>query len=711
MGVTPGEHRLVDPEALPHRGQRVLVKRDFQRLNLGTIAVPGQTEWLHPPSHRDNGGHAVNFSDHRVASNAIEQRELDMGQGQILAQSHHLGSPQPKWRNRETGRLPDIRGFDRTVLAKIGENRIEHMRAGRRVEPDRCKVSVILVPAGDQVHGIVRVELIDFEPASGRAQMPAQLVDKDSFAIMMHLDKMPAERKTGVGVDDLDLHFDSPFQVGFHQMSHLAAIEVVTGMLFPRVACEAARSIVMFATALREERVTPPRWQAPITAGLVHPTSAKLRHIGGRRGLPIVGAMPEILLDPMGFSRRMAARHGRLYRFHAFGAWHLHALGPEAHEIILFDADNAFSAAEGWGPLVRALLPGALLIRDGPEHRVRRRLLGEAFKQADLAGYQRIFAADIEQRCSTWLGREVEVFREAKRLSFDIASSTFLGMALGRESDRALGWFARVAGGLLAVSANPQISRARSRALAGKANLERLVARLIEEKRRVGGEDFLARMSHQLDDEGRQLPVGQIVDTFIFLLVAAHDTMSSALTSCVFFLAANPLWASLLRDELRQAGVDCAADAASAKLPLQDMFYKEAIRLNPPAPIVWRRATRNVAIYGCEIPAGTMTGINLMVSHRLPDIWPEPDRFDPMRFATDAERARHRFAYVPFGAGIHKCLGMHFSQQQARTLMTYLLLNAELCLVRDIWPRWYNWPSCRPRGRFAVAVNPRSRGR
>lgn len=463
--------------------------------------------------------------------------------------------------------------------------------------------------------------------------------------------------------------------------------------------------------ALTAERGVPiapaPRWVAPQTGGLRHPATRELRHIGGRRGLPLVGTMPMILADPMRFFERMAARHGPVYRFHALGKWHLHAIGPEAHELILFDADNAFSAHEGWGPLVEPLLPGALLIKDGPEHRARRRLLGEAFKQGELEGYQEIFARDIAERCTGWLGREINVFRETKRLSFAIAASTFLGMNLKGEAEQALKWFGDIAGGLLSMSYNPWFSLARRRGLAGKARLERLLEPLIAERRRSPGTDFLSRMSSLRDEDGRLLSVQLIADTFIFLLVAAHDTMSSALTSCIYYLATEREWADRLRSELEGSEIDSAVDAASARLPLMEMFYKEAIRLNPPAPIVWRRATRDVSLYGRSIPAGTMTGINLMLSHRMADIWPDPARFDPFRFTPELDHERNRFAYVPFGAGIHKCLGMHFSQQQAKTLMAHLLLNAELSAKRREPPRWYHWPSCRPRGALLVAAGPR----
>jgi cytochrome P450 len=69
------------------------------------------------------------------------------------------------------------------------------------------------------------------------------------------------------------------------------------------------------------------------------------------------------------------------------------------------------------------------------------------------------------------------------------------------------------------------------------------------------------------------------------------------------------------------------------------MFFKEVMRLNPPAPIVWRRAVRGFHIYGYDVPAGTITGINPLLVHRDPEIWEDPLRFDPYRFTARGRSA------------------------------------------------------------------------
>jgi cytochrome P450 len=420
--------------------------------------------------------------------------------------------------------------------------------------------------------------------------------------------------------------------------------------------------------------------------------------------------MPEILLDPLAFSQRMVARHGPLFKFHAMGRWHVHAVGAAAHELVLFDKDGNFSAAEGWGPLVAPLLPSSLLTKDGERHRRSRRLLGEAFRQNAMSGYRDIFCETIEQRVSRWHGRVIDPFAEARLLSFEIAASTFLGLSLDGEAGAALRCFGRVVGGLVSLSYDPRLSLARARGLRAKAKLEAMLAHLVQRKRVAPRADFLSRISLLRTEDDTLLPADEVADIFIALLVAAHDTMSSMLTSCLYFLASEAGWAERLRRELHSKGVERTCQAAEADLPLLDMFCKEAIRLNPPGPVIWRRALRDVILYGRRVPAGTMTGINIMMSHRLEAIWPDAAHFDPLRFSEEMERCRSRFDYVPFGAGIHKCLGMHFAQRQARALVVELLLSAEL-RAPGPRPRWYAWPSARPRGRLRVEVYPRCRDR
>ena len=107
---------------------------------------------------------------------------------------------------------------------------------------------------------------------------------------------------------------------------------------------------------------------------------------------------------------------------------------------------------------------------------------------------------------------------------------------------------------------------------------------------------------------------------------------------------------------------------------------------------------------GYAIPAGSMVGVNPLFTHHMPEIWPEPEKFDPMRFTDEAQRNRHRFAWVPYGGGAHMCLGLHFAYMQAKCFARHFLQNLEVSLEPGYKPDWQMWPIPKPRDGLRVVV-------
>ena len=101
-------------------------------------------------------------------------------------------------------------------------------------------------------------------------------------------------------------------------------------------------------------------------------------------------------------------------------------------------------------------------------------------------------------------------------------------------------------------------------------------------------------------------------------------------------------------------------------------------------------------------------GVNPMLTHLLPTIWNDPLAFDPTRFEPEQVRARHRFAYVPFGGGAHGCIGANFAMLQIRATLRQMLEKHEVVLADEKAPDWYHWPNCRPRGGLRIALRPRA---
>ena len=99
-----------------------------------------------------------------------------------------------------------------------------------------------------------------------------------------------------------------------------------------------------------------------------------------------------------------------------------------------------------------------------------------------------------------------------------------------------------------------------------------------------------------------------------------------------------------------------------------------------------------------------MVGINPLFTHHMPEIWPDPDAFDPMRFTDEAQRNRHRFAWVPFGGGAHMCLGLHFAYMQAKCFARHFLQNLNVSLEPGYTPDWQMWPIPKPRDGLRVML-------
>ena len=120
--------------------------------------------------------------------------------------------------------------------------------------------------------------------------------------------------------------------------------------------------------------VRPQHWKD------ANPTKADLSHIPGEQGLPVVGNTLKMLADPVGFTKSMVEKYGRVYRNNAFGGTVVALIGADANELVLFDRQKIFSSEQGWGPILDKLFPRGLMLMDFDHHRADRKALSIAFK-------------------------------------------------------------------------------------------------------------------------------------------------------------------------------------------------------------------------------------------------------------------------------------------------------------------------------------------
>ena len=444
-----------------------------------------------------------------------------------------------------------------------------------------------------------------------------------------------------------------------------------------------------------------------------------LDHIPGEDGWPIVGTTFQLLADPLGYGERMRAKYGNVYRNRGFGRRGVALFGADANELVLFDRDKLFSSEQGWGPVLDQLFPRGLMLMDFEKHRVDRRALSIAFKPEPMRHYADALNQGIARRTAEWGANgsanggataktvPMTFYPAIKRLTLDLAATSFLGLPLGPEADALNKAFVDMVQASIGIIRKPLPFTAMGRGVAGRKLMVEWFTPQVLERRAAGGQDMFSQFARATDEAGEYLAVDAVVDHMIFLMMAAHDTITSSATSLVWLLAKHPEWQDKLRREALAVtggeGRPLSYDDLG-KMELTEMAFKEALRLIPPVPSTPRRALKDFEFGGYRIPAGTPVGISAAAVHKLAEHWPDPERFDPLRFTPANSAGRHKYAWVPFGGGAHMCIGLHFAYMQIKILMAQLLTRYEVSVAEGYAPEWLAWPIPKPKDGLKITL-------
>ena len=443
---------------------------------------------------------------------------------------------------------------------------------------------------------------------------------------------------------------------------------------------------------------------------------SSLAHLPGEDGWPLVGNTLAALKDPAAYVQSMYQKYGPIYRDHLFGVRSVALLGPEANELVLFDRDKNFSSSVGWGFLLDRLFPRGLMLMDFEEHRLHRRALGVAFKPAPMKAYLGALNDGISRRIAEWhlagFGQggttDLAFYPAIKQLTLDLAATSFLGIGLGEQSTAVNRAFVDMVAAITGVVRIPIPGTQMRRGVKGREAIISFFGAEIPKRRAGRATDLFSELCRATKEDGSLLTDQEIADHMSFLMMAAHDTLTSSVTSLVYLVGKHPEWQDKLRAEMQGLRLPAGAPLPFERLgelTLLEMAFKEAMRINPPVPGVPRAAVRDFQFRGQDIPAGTRVVISPMFTHRMPELWPEPLKFDPMRFREEAVRARDKYAWVPFGGGAHMCLGLHFAYMQAKCFFFHLLTTTRLSLAQGYEPRWQMWPIPKPRDGLPIRID------
>ncbi|MCT2583856.1 cytochrome P450 [Actinophytocola gossypii] len=417
------------------------------------------------------------------------------------------------------------------------------------------------------------------------------------------------------------------------------------------------------------------------------PAGSGLRPVPGDAGLPVLGHSLEMLRLGLDYAMRRYRTIGPVSWARAFGVRVVSASGPEATQVVLANRDKAYSQ-QGWEYFIGPFFNRGLMLLDFDEHLYHRRLMQLAFTADRLSGYMGRVGEVVRSGVDTWRpGDRFPVYRALKQLTLDVATTIFMASSMGADSDRLTRAFVDT---VRAGTALVRLPVGRWGAgLRGRRMLEDYFRGALPAKRASDSDDLFAALCHARTDDGETFSDEDVVNHMIFLMMAAHDTSTIATSALVYYLGKHPEWQDRARAESLALGDEPLTVESLAALPTLDLVLKESMRLVAPVPWMVRKTVRDTDLLGHHVPAGVIVVTLAWLNHMLPEHWSNPFEFDPDRFDEDRrEDKSHRFAYMPFGGGVHKCIGMHFGTYEVKTLAHELLRRFEWTVPDGYEVRW-----------------------
>ncbi len=409
-----------------------------------------------------------------------------------------------------------------------------------------------------------------------------------------------------------------------------------------------------------------------------------------RGGVPILGQALAFQRDPLGLFLPAWREHGELSQFRLGGRDFVLFAGPEAHDAYFRAPDDQLSAREGYQFTVPIFGQGVGY--DVAPERMAEQLsfLAPLLKGAAMQSYARLMHAEIDAYTRRWGSEgEIDLPTLTNELTVNIASRCLLGAEIRANLDTE---FARLyhdlEGGIntlgfffprLPTPAHRRRDRARREVTA-------LMSRLLAQRRRNGSrrEDFVQALIEARYGDGSALSDEEITGLLLTALFAGQHT-SAVLAAWVGIelLQQRQYLARVLAEigTVYGHGEGLSLDTLKEQSVLE-RAVREGERLHPPLILLVRKVLRAFEYQEFHIPAGSMAMVSPLLSHRLPTVFTDPERYDPDRFAPPREEHKQAaHALIGFGGGRHRCLGMHFAYMQIEVLWSVLLSRFQWDLI------------------------------
>ena len=344
---------------------------------------------------------------------------------------------------------------------------------------------------------------------------------------------------------------------------------------------------------------------------------------------------------------------------------------PSATKHIYLDGEDNFSSRHGWEFSLGKTFENGLMLRDFDDHRFHRGLLQDSFRRDALANYLQI----VQPLLDTWIeelqeSKSFNLYATMKELMFKISLELFFDEIDNSRQKELEKLFTDAIKSATSVVRTPLPFTKLRKGLKARRSLLKYFESKAENVD-IESNTLFAELVKTNKHEGG-LSNYEIAEHMIFLLLAAHDTTTSTLTTAIHHLSTDKNFYQELKKEANEISL---TDISELKNGVKgESLFSEAMRMYPPVPFSLRYVMRDTVVENYKLDAGTYVAIGPLVLHNDERYWENPQECDPNRFLNADETNE---AYFPFSGGAHTCLGKFFASYLFKNVIYKLVSNIE----------------------------------
>ncbi|HEU0097915.1 MAG TPA: cytochrome P450 [Allosphingosinicella sp.] len=392
-------------------------------------------------------------------------------------------------------------------------------------------------------------------------------------------------------------------------------------------------------------------------------------------------------------------------------------LDPDMVQRVLLDNAGNYVKPDVVKRLLAPAIGEGLLTSDGGLWREQRRIVAANFAPAAVDALVPQFGRVGREALEQWRPGVRNMAIEATQATMRIISNTLFSGDPRLTRDAAMAHIAAALEGvsearLQAMLGLPRIPWTPSgwRAQKGQKYLRGTLEAVVRERLPDGGpDDFLGKLIRGLGDRFEPRQAAELAaDNAMTFYLAGHETTANAVTWTLYLLSEQPDLQERVAAESGEALAGGEGPDLPDRLPLLRTVLEESLRLYPPAPRFDRQAVEPDRLGDEEVQPGDIVSIWPWILHRHQALWDRPDEFDPDRFAPGRREGRHRFQYIPFGAGPRLCVGARFATAEALAILANWLASWRFDPVPGHEVRVHGMVTLRPAGGMPLVLSRRA---